>query len=86
MARASLAAEIGPAVQDELSLTHKRKLEELEVARLETELITSKRAADSKHIRMETEHLITKRAADYEHLTKCTSSYARTLSWTSTPA
>jgi hypothetical protein len=68
MARASLAAEAGPAIQDEVSLTHKRKLEELQIAKIETELIITKRTADN-------EHLITKRAAEHEHLTKCTRSY-----------
>lgn len=68
MARASLAAdsEADPVV--ERSLSHKRKLEELEVAKIETELINTKRTADH-------EHLIAKRAADHEHLAKCTSSY-----------
>ena len=65
MARASLAAEAGPAV---VELSHKRKLEELEVAKMETELINMKRAADH-------EHLVAKRAANHEHLTKCTTSY-----------
>ena len=68
MARASLAAdsEADPVV--ERSLSHKRKLEELEVAKIETELINTKRTADH-------EHVIAKRAADHEHLAKCTSSY-----------
>lgn len=68
MARASLAAEAAPSANDEASLTHKRKIEELEITRMEIEIDHKRRAADH-------EIIITKRAADHEHLTKCTRSY-----------
>ena len=63
MARASLAAEKAPA-QNELSLPYKRKLEELEIARLETE-IQAKRLAMT----------VMQRDSEREHIIKCTASY-----------
>ena len=62
MARASLAAE-APA-QDEFTLTHKRKLQELEVSRKELEIIKTRE-----------ELVIFKRDSMREHIFKCTASY-----------
>ena len=64
MARASLAAE---TAQNEISLPYKRKIEELEIARLELEN-DAKRTANRL-----SEHAI--RDAEREHIVKCTTSY-----------
>ena len=63
MARASLAAEAGPA-QNEISWSYKRKLEELEVSKLELE-IEAKRTANR----------IAVRDSEREHIIKCSASY-----------
>ena len=72
MARASLAAEV-PA-QDEFSLTHKRKLQELEISRLEQ--VIARQKVDTDLAREEVE---AKRLANLdttrEHIIKCTASY-----------
>lgn len=70
MARAALAAEAMP-VQNEISLPNKRKLEELEIAKLEADI--GSRRAETEAKRVETEarrHLV-----NHEHITKCTASY-----------
>jgi hypothetical protein len=59
MARASLAAEAAPA-QNEIGLPYKRKLEELEVARLEVEIQAKKAAI---------------RDSEREHIIRCSESY-----------
>lgn len=77
MARAALAAEAMP-VQNEISLPNKRKLEELEIAKLEADIgsrraETEARLAETEARRTETEarrHLV-----NHEHITKCTASY-----------
>ena len=77
MARAALAAEAMP-VQNEISLPNKRKLEELEIAKLEADIgsrraETEARLAETEARRTETEarrHLV-----NHEHITKCTVSY-----------
>ena len=86
IAKASLAAV---PVQDELSLVRKRKLEELEIARLETEVEAGKLANRSTELANRTmeltniamardsarEHLTIIRDSAREHLTKITASY-----------
>ena len=70
LARAALAAEAMP-VQNEISLPNKRKLEELEIAKLEADI--GSRRAETEAKRVETEarrHLV-----NHEHITKCTASY-----------
>ena len=86
MARASLAAV---PEQDELSLVRKRKLEDLEITRLETEVEAGKLANRSTELANRTmeltniamardsarEHLTIIRDSAREHLTKITTSY-----------
>ena len=69
MARASLAAEA--PTQDELTLPHKRKLQELEIARQEQEI--SRRQIEDARMKEELE--ILKRDSMREHIIKCTASY-----------
>ena len=83
MARASLAAEAGEApAQDELTLTHKRKLQELEISRLEQAIARQKVETDLditrrqiEDARMKEELEILKRDSMREHIVKCTASY-----------
>jgi len=63
MARASLAAE-APLVQDEFALTHKRKLQELDISRQELEIARAREELE-----------ILKRDSMREHIVKCTESY-----------
>ena len=77
MARASLAAEAGPA-QNEISLPYKRRLEELELAKLELE-IEAKRTANRIAVRdSEREHIIAVRDSEREHIVKCSARYNET--------
>ena len=90
MARASLAAEAGEApAQDEFSLTHKRKLLELEISRQELEISRQEQAIARQKVetelditrrkiedaRMKEELEILKRDSMREHIVKCTASY-----------
>jgi hypothetical protein len=67
MARGALVAEATPV----LCLPNKRKLEELEMAKLEAEI--ESRRAETEVRRAETE--ARRRLANHEHITKCTASY-----------
>ena len=72
MARASLAAE-APA-QDELTLTHKRKLQELEISRQELVIARQKVEIDLAREDVEAKRLAN-RDSTREHIIKCTASY-----------
>jgi hypothetical protein len=63
MARASLVSDEAP-VQNEVTLPHKRRLEELEIAKLEVEL-------ESKRFESES----SRRYSNHEYVVKCASSY-----------
>jgi hypothetical protein len=69
MARASLAAEA--PVQDEFALTHKRKLQELDISR--QELAITRQQIENARAKEEIE--ILKRDSMREHIVKCTESY-----------
>jgi hypothetical protein len=69
MARASLAADA--PVHDEFTLTHKRKLQELEISRQEQEIIRQQ----IENARAKEEIEILKRDSMREHVVKCTESY-----------
>ena len=72
MARASLAADAAPAVvepvQDTYALARKRKLEELEIEKLELDISIRRREA-------EVDLLIKRREAELEYASKITSTY-----------
>lgn len=69
MARAALASE--PVVQNELAVTNKRKLEELTIAKLETEIEGRQAETKAKLAENEARRL----QANHEHISKCTASY-----------
>ena len=83
MARAALASE--PVVQNELAVTNKRKLEELTIAKLETEIEgrraeTKAKLAENEARQAETkaklaENETRRLQANHEHISKCTASY-----------
>lgn len=67
MARASLAAEA--PVQDEFALTHKRKLQELEISRLELDIALAREEVKAK--------CLANQDTAREHIVKCTESYRK---------
>lgn len=77
MARAALA-EKEPVVHNEVALTNKRKLEELEIAKLEAEIEARQAETKAKLAENEArqaENEARRLQANHEHVSKCSASY-----------
>jgi hypothetical protein len=70
MARAALTEKV-PVVHNEVALTNKRKLEELEIAKLEADIEARQAETKAKLAENEARRL----QANHEHVSKCSASY-----------